>query len=220
MAPAPDVFVDRTDAGHRLAAALGGSAVDVVLGLPRGGVVVAVPVAAALGADLDIALVRKIGAPGRPEWGVGAVAEDERPQFDREALAGLGATPGDLADTVAREVAELRRRAAAYRGGRAAPAVAGRRVLVVDDGLATGVTAYAALRWLRGRRPRWLGFAAPVALADAARVLAAVADAVRCVRHEPRMPAVGAAYLDFRPVTDAEVSGALRAARRTATGAR
>jgi len=154
-------FADRAEAGRALAGEVVRHRADagiadrpLVLALPRGGVPVAAEVAAATGGDLDIAIVRKIGAPGQPELGVGAVAEDGLPVFDLTALEYLGLTEDDLAATVERERVEVRRRIRRYRGGRASPDAAGRVAILVDDGLATGVTAHATLRWLRDQRRR------------------------------------------------------------------
>jgi putative phosphoribosyl transferase len=157
------ILADRDEAGRALAlqvaqyrAADTVSSRPLVLALPRGGVPVAAPVADAIGGDLDIVLARKIGAPGQPELGVGAIAEDGPPVFDDTALHYLGITTDDLADTVEQERAELTRRAHRYRRDQPAPHVADRTVVLVDDGLATGVTAHAAVRWLHTRRPRRL----------------------------------------------------------------
>ncbi|MEV4641932.1 phosphoribosyltransferase family protein [Actinoplanes sp. NPDC049548] len=205
-------FTDRAAAGRLLgvtvARHLGTFGMDrrpLVLALPRGGVPVAAGVAAAVGADLDLVIVRKIGAPGRPELGVGAVAEDGQPVFDDALLAELGLTPADLAATVAVERAELARRVTAYRGGRPAGPVTDRLVIVVDDGVATGVTARAALRWLRDRGARALVLAAPVCSRDADHALAADADLVICLQKPARFGAVGRFYEDFSQLTDADV---------------
>ncbi|WP_344292147.1 phosphoribosyltransferase family protein, partial [Streptomyces synnematoformans] len=145
-------FQDRTEAGRTLARRLqggrpgaGAPPPPVVLALPRGGVPVAYEVARALGAPLDVLLVRKIGHPHHPEYGLGAVAGDAPPIADPAALAAAGYTAGDLAPVAERERAELRRREDLYRAGRPAPALAGRWAVVVDDVLATGATARAAL---------------------------------------------------------------------------
>lgn len=176
----------------------------VVLGLPRGGVVVAVQVVAAVGGTLDVVVVRKLGAPHHEEYGLGALAEDDPPLWDRRALAALGLEPGDLEGVVARETAELARRRELYRGG-PLPALTGREVLVVDDGLATGVTARAALRRLRRQGPARLLLAVPVGAPDTVRSLAAEADEVICPLQPLRLGSVGAFYDDFRETSDAEV---------------
>jgi putative phosphoribosyl transferase len=211
----PLIFADRDEAGrllgdelaHRLVA---DRARPLVLGLPRGGVPVAVQVAGRLGGDLDIVLARKIGAPGRPEFGVGAIAEDGPPVFDASSLDYLGITADDLAGTVAAERAELERRVRRYRAGRPAPSTTGRTVIVVDDGLATGVTARAALRWLSDRRPRRTILAAPVCAPQARKALAGDADLVVCLSAPPEFRAVGQWYDDFRQLTDEDVDAAMR----------
>ncbi|BCJ48963.1 phosphoribosyltransferase [Actinoplanes sp. NBRC 14428] len=205
-------FTDRTAAGRLLGVTVarhlgnvGLTRCPLVLALPRGGVPVAAGVAAAVGAELDLVVARKIGAPGRPELGVGALAEDGEPVFDRGLLGELGLTPQDLDGTVAAERAELDRRIRAYRGDRPAAEVADRVVIVVDDGVATGVTARAALRWLRGRGARPLVLAAPVCSHEADRSLAADADLVICLRRPERFGAVGRFYRDFAQLGDADV---------------
>jgi predicted phosphoribosyltransferase len=204
------VFADRGAAGHALATAVARTVPRVprplVLALPRGGVPVAAPVAERLGADLGMLLARKIGAPGRPELGVGAIAEDGPPLFDAALLDALRLTADDLAGAVAYERAELARRARAYRGDRAPPDPAGRVVVLVDDGLATGVTARAALRWLRARGAARTVLAVPVCSPPARAALRAEADAVICL-HAPRaFRAVGEWYTDFHQLSDEDVS--------------
>ncbi|GAA0260711.1 phosphoribosyltransferase family protein [Saccharothrix mutabilis subsp. mutabilis] len=198
-------FADRADAGRVLARALRRFewTDPLVLGLARGGVPVAHEVALALGAELDVAVARKIGAPGRPEFGVGAVTADGEPIFDARTLAYLGVSVADLAGVVEEERREARRRLAVYRAGR--PVLAGRDVLVVDDGLATGVTARAALREARQGDPRRLVLAVPVGAAEAVRDLSAVADLVVCPRERIDFRSVGRFYRRFDQTTDAEV---------------
>ena len=207
-------FVDRAHAGRELAGALAGHVHDdrpLVLGLPRGGVPVAAEVTSALGGDLDIVIVRKIGAPGQPEFGIGALAEDAPPVLDRPTLTDLGITDAELADTIRRERAEIDRRTRRYRDGRPAPSVDGREVILVDDGLATGVTARAALRWLREHRPRRVVLAVPTCLGQAERDIAPDADEVVCVHSPPYFYAVGQAYADFRQLRDDDVVRLLQA---------
>lgn len=207
------VFADRVEAGRLLGRKvasylhdLGIAERPLVLGLPRGGVPVAEQVAAAVGGELDVIVARKIGFPGQPEFGIGAVAEDGPPHFSYDVLRRLGLTEQDLAGDVERERAEVRRRVDRYRGDRPAPAVTGRVVVLVDDGLATGVTARAALASLRARHPRHLVFAAPICAQDSAVALVEHAEAVLCVQAVREFGAVGAWYEDFTQVTDDEVA--------------
>jgi putative phosphoribosyl transferase len=203
------IFRDRAEAGRaladRLAADLGDRADPLVLALPRGGLPVAEPVARRLGGELDIVVARKIGAPGRPEFGVGAIAEDGPPVYDPDNLLWAGVTEDGVAGVLAAERQELRRRIRLYRGDRPPPRPAGRTVLVVDDGLATGVTAHAALRWVRGHAPARLILAAPVCAPQARDALVGEADAVVCLSAPDPFYAVGRWYEDFDQLTDADV---------------
>ncbi|MFD2418354.1 phosphoribosyltransferase [Amycolatopsis pigmentata] len=200
-------FPDRRVAGLHLGECLRGREWHdpLVLGLARGGVVVAHAVAETLDAPLDVLVARKIGAPGHPEFGVGAVTARSDPVFDERGLAALGLTPSDLAGTRDEEQAEACRREAVYLDGRGPLPRAGRDVIVVDDGLATGVTATAALREVREDLPRTLCFAAPVGSPDAFDVIAGDADEVICPLRPPDFRAVGEWFTDFRQITDEEV---------------
>jgi len=204
-------FADRRDAGRQLAERLLPLAEEdpVVVGLPRGGVPVAAEVAAALDAPLEILAVRKLGAPHNPEYGIGAIAEDGTRVFDPEALAVLGIDGGVLESIVARETAELHRRVAAYRGDRQPVALRGRTVIVVDDGVATGVTDTAALRAVRHHRPRRLILAVPVCPPDSVARLREEADGVVCLLSPAFLYGVGQWYRDFSQVSDDEVMAAL-----------
>ena len=206
-------FPDRRAAGRMLAERLA-DAVDldqwaertVVLGLPRGGVAVAREVAAVMGLPMDVIVTRKIGYPSQPELGVGAIAEGLRePVYDARLVGRLGLAPEDLAEVVAAEQAELDRRVRIYRGGSPLPPVAGWFVIVVDDGLATGSTARAALRSLRAAQAAHLVLAVPVAPWAAAESLRAEADQVIVVVTPSRFSSVGEWYLAFGQLTDADV---------------
>jgi putative phosphoribosyl transferase len=215
------IFQDRIDAGVRLAAALERyrSARPLVLGLPRGGVPVAYEVARALGAPLDVWIVRKIGAPGQPELGMGAVAEGGAVFRDRKIIEALGASDLDVARLIAQETAEVERRVSLFRGLRPPPQVRGRTVIVVDDGVATGGTTRAALLALRGLEPRRLVLAVPVGARQTVDALRREVDDLVCLYAPEDLGAIGAFYLDFRPTTDEEVLELLRRARDEGSGA-
>ena len=211
-------FPDRRAAGRMLAERLT-DAVDlnhwtertVVLGLPRGGVAVAKEVATVMGLPMDVIVTRKIGYPPQPELGVGAVAEGLRqPVYDARLLDRLGLVPEDLAEVVAAEKAELDRRVRIYRGGSPLRPVAGWCAIVIDDGLATGGTARAALRSLRAAQAAYLVLAAPVAPCSAAESLRAEADQVVILATPSRFSSVGEWYLAFGQLTDADVLALLR----------
>jgi putative phosphoribosyl transferase len=207
-------FADRREAGRELAAELLVLAGEqpVVVGLPRGGVPVAEEIAIALGAPLEILVVRKLGAPHNPEYGIGAIAEGGTRVFDPEALAVLGIANRSLEAIVERESAELRRRVEAYRKEREPLSLEGRTVIVADDGVATGVTDTAALRAIRRRRPRRLILAVPVCAPDSAARLRDEADEVICLLEPRQLFGVGQWYRDFSQVSDEEVIASLRAA--------
>ncbi|MDX1690504.1 MAG: phosphoribosyltransferase family protein [Acidimicrobiia bacterium] len=199
-------YADRRDAGRRLAMALAhhrGSS-PIVLGVARGGLVVAAEVADALEGDLDVVVAAKIGAPLGPELAIGAVAADGRAVLDEGIVARLGVAEAEVEEQTARATKEVRRRSATYRGDRPLEA-AGRRVVVVDDGIATGATLRAVLRYVRGLDPELLVVAAPVGAPRAVDALAFEADEVVCPLQPDRLGAVGAWYEDFRPTPDERV---------------
>ncbi|MFI4984602.1 MAG: phosphoribosyltransferase family protein [Solirubrobacterales bacterium] len=213
-------FLDRADAGRRLAAELMELAGErpVIVALPRGGVPVAAEVARALKAPLEILAVRKLGAPGNPELGVGAVAEDGTGVLDPRSAGMMGMTQATLDETLERESQELRRRVERYRDGRAPIPVQGRTVIVIDDGLATGLTDLAAVRALRKRGARRVVVAVPVGSGAAVSLLAAEADRVLCLTIPHRLLGVGMWYRDFAPVSDEQVLALLASAGGEASG--
>jgi putative phosphoribosyl transferase len=208
-------FRDRRDAGRRLAVLLERyrDQDPLVLGLPRGGVVVAAEVAYALDAPLDVWVVRKIGAPDQPELALGALSEGGAQYLNQELMQSGGVSRRDLGPTIDRERAELERRVRLFRGPGSRPDVRGGTVIVVDDGLATGATARAALRDLRALGAARVVLAAPVAAPDTVKSLRHEADEIVCLEIPPAFGAVGAFYVDFEPTTDEEVLGLLRRSR-------
>lgn len=205
-------FRDRADAGRILAAGLGhlaGADDLLVLGLPRGGVPVASEVARALGAPLDVLLARKLGVPGQPELAMGAIAGGGVRVLHEAVLDALAIPPQAIDEVAAREGAELDRRDRAYRAGRPLLAVAGRSVLVIDDGLATGATMWAAVSALRAQRATRIVVAVPVGPQEACDELAELADEVVCIRTPRSFQAVGQWYDDFSQTTDNEIRALL-----------
>ena len=200
-------FLDRRDAGRQLAAQLSGLADQdpVVIALPRGGVPVGFEVAQALGAPLDVLAVRKLGAPGNPEFGVGAIAEDGTEVLNAAAVRRVGMTEDILEETIKVEGRELRRRVERYRDGRQPFDVRGRTVIVVDDGLATGVTDLAAVRALRARGAAKIIVAVPVGPRESVALVGGEADGIVCHTIPGDFVGVGRWYQDFSPVSDAEV---------------
>jgi len=211
------IYKDRLDAGNRLALELsrykGQDA--IILALPRGGVAVAAPIAEALGAPLDLVLVRKIGVPMQPELAMGAVVDgaDIAVVRNEDIILLSGTSEQEFKHASDRELVEIERRRDLYLKGRPRAEVKGRVAIVIDDGIATGATTRAALQALRKRAPKKLVLAVPVAPVSTLEDLSEEADEIVCLeRHEP-FYAISAYYEDFHQVTDAEVIAALSKAR-------
>jgi putative phosphoribosyl transferase len=209
------MFADRRAAGRALSPRLQHLRVErpVVLALPRGGVPVGYEIAQSLGAPLDIVLVRKIGVPEQPELALGAVTDGAAPQvlIDEELAAAFAVDPAYIAAETGVLLAEIERRRRVYRGGRPPVPIAGRTVIVVDDGIATGSTARAALRALRAAGAGRIVLAVPVAPHDTLEALRAEADEVVCLATPSPFFAVGAHYDEFAQLADADVEVLLEA---------
>lgn len=205
------MFADRLDAGKRLAAALKDVPSDaLILGIPRGGVIVARAVADALDADLDVIVTRKIGAPGNPELAIGAIGPDGAVALDPVVLRTVpDVTEAYLAAESGRQSSEIRRRLERYRGDRPPMEPAGRTCVLVDDGIATGSTARAAIVWLKEHGAARVVLAVPVAPADTLIVLEPIADETVCLSVPRTFYAVGQWYDRFDEVSDRDVVDAL-----------
>ena len=214
-------FVDRRDAGRQLARRVAALKLDhpIVYALPRGGVPVAAEIAAVLGAPLDLVLVRKIGAPMQPELAVGAVVDGESPELviNHDIARLTGATQEYIDAACARELAEIERRRMRYLPDRPRPDPKDRTAIVVDDGIATGATAIAALHALKKRGARRLVVAVPVAPPDTVARLAREADEVVCLLEPVDFWGISSFYADFHQLEDEEVTRALEAAARPGT---
>ena len=216
------MFRDREEAGRLLAEHLksllaAGKGEAAVLGVPRGGVIVAAAVATALGAPLDVIVPRKLGAPDNPELAVGALAlaeDEEIALIDDRTVRALGVSDAYLQEEIERQRREILRREAAYREGRPPEPVEGRVALLVDDGVATGLTARAAARAVLRRSPREVVVAVPVAPPETVREFAAEKVRLKALKTPWPFGAVGRFYLDFRQVEDEEVIAVLRAHRQ------
>lgn len=207
------VFRDRIEAGDRLAELVGDLAGTdpIVLAIPRGGVVVAERVARALGAELDVVVPRKLGAPGNPELGIGAVAPGVR-VLNEDLISRLGVRQAEIEAESERQLAEVERRTREYRGDRREPRVSGRTALIVDDGVATGGTVLAAAAWARARGAERVVLAVPVVPRSMLQALHRSFDDVIAVDAPRGFGSVGEWYRDFRQVSDAEVVAVLAGA--------
>jgi putative phosphoribosyl transferase len=210
-----EMFLDRADAGRRLAEALSGrfTGALVVLGIPRGGVIVAAAVARALDAPLDVVVPRKIGAPRNPELAIGAIAPGVQ-VWDHRLIKRLGVPAEHLRTEVEKQEAEIERRSTRYRAGREPVALSAAEVVIVDDGIATGATATAAIRWIRGQRAKRVVVAVPVAPPDAVERLGKEADEVVVLETPWGFRAVGECYQTFGQTSDEEVVCAMADATR------
>jgi putative phosphoribosyl transferase len=217
MPRAEMLFEDRGDAGRRLAERLALYAEErpVVFALPRGGVPVGAEVSRSLGAPLEVIVSRKLGAPGQPEFGIGAVAPGGVRVLNERAVRALGIEEDYLEMVSARELAEAERRLRLFRGDRPYPDLEGRTAILVDDGLATGVTARAALLALRGMNPRRLVLAAPVCASQTAKLLRFETEDLICLLAPTDLEAVGLWYRNFEQTSDEEVIRLLEEARHS-----
>jgi len=206
------VFRDRREAGRLLGEELSGRDLEraLVLGIPRGGVIVGEAIAEVIDAELDVALVRKLRAPRQPELAIGAVSEDGRAHVDDRTAKLAGADEAYIERERREVLQEIERRAKAFREVRPRAEVGGRSVIIADDGLATGATMMAAVRAIRDEEPKEIIAAAPVGSTDRVRAVAALADRVVCLSSPQDLRAVGQAYESFDQVEDAEAVASLR----------
>jgi predicted phosphoribosyltransferase len=214
------LFADRVEAGRRLASALADfvGKDGIVLAIPRGGVVVGFEIARSLGLSLDVIVPRKIGAPGNPELGIGAVNEDGTLIIDESLVDQLGVTRGYIREESERQRLEIRRRLKLYRGDVPRPALKGREVIIVDDGIATGSTMKAALASVRKSRAKTVIAAVPVGPASTIRELERLADRVVCLYTPEPFYAIGEFYDDFTQTENDEVIELLKLSKQRKFG--
>jgi predicted phosphoribosyltransferase len=206
------MFDDRIEAGKKLAGRLSSyrDQDTIVLAIPRGGVVVAAEVAGELGAPLDLIIPRKIGAPGNPELAIGAVAGEGKPLLNESMIKSMRLPSGYIEEAVRSEVEEIKRRRKEYLGDRPRPSLKGKTVIIIDDGLATGYTALAAVRSVTSERPAKVILAVPVAPRETVKFLEPEVDELIVLETPAFFYAVGQFYHDFRQVSDWEVKEILK----------
>lgn len=200
------MFQDRDDAGRQIAERLNeykDSA--IVLALPRGGVSIGYEVAKQLSATLDVIIVRKLGSPDNPEFGIGAVAEGGFLFLDEMTISSLGITSEQIQRVKEKEIKEMQRRITVYRNGNSLPKFENKTVILVDDGLATGVTARVAIKVIKKQRPRKFIFAVPVCDWETGKIIQTLVDDFICLHCPYDLRAIGLYYYDFDPVSDSEV---------------
>lgn len=210
------IYKDRSDAGRQLAERLShyrGKPDTIVLGLPRGGVTVAFEITRALNLPLDVLIVRKIGFPGNPELGVGAISETGALALNEDIIAAYGVDREYLARETGRQQEEIARRKVLFRGGEGLPPLAGKTVILVDDGVATGATVKAAVTTLKQEKLARLVIALPVASQEAEATIRRMVDEWVCLQTPPGFMAVGDYYYDFTQVEDTEVVAMLKESR-------
>lgn len=209
------IFEDRQDAGRQLASKLKTykNKQLIVLALPRGGVPVGFEIARTLAVPLDVLIVRKIGSPANPEFGIGAVAEGGVRVLDWTVIKQLGISENELDGIIKREEEELKRRVKIYRNDKPLPLFKNKTVIIVDDGLATGVTARAGIIAVKKQKPKQIIFVSPVCARDAARKIKHLVKKIICVLVPVSLSAIGSWYRNFEQITDEKVIELLRQRR-------
>jgi putative phosphoribosyl transferase len=205
-------FRNRIEAGNLLAERLAenGHGPAIVLGIPRGGVILADIISKKLGADFDIVIPRKLGAPENEELAIGAVMEDGTSYINRYIVNALRISPDYIESEMERQATEIRRRSAAYRKPDLSYNIADKNVILVDDGIATGATVIASARWARKRHPSTLTVAVPVAPSQSVEVLEHEADSIIVLHMPDDFGSVGQFYVEFEPVMDNQVTQIMR----------